>query len=445
MIVETNKKTAIVNAVVFDGINIIGLKTVIFKSGKIISVGVEDFSGAEIIDATGCTLLPGFIDAHVHTSIDGLREALQFGVTTELEMAGSFGKKGREMQIKDNLDIADVRSACMALTPPGGHPDELMPKEEGIPNFILKKMEKMNEQEKADFFALFENKKAGEKSNLDVTTIEGAKAFVRNQVENGADYFKVMIEEGTVLNAPGLPMLSSEVIEAAIIEAHQLNKIAVAHVLTAETSKVAIEAGIDGLAHLFIDRPEWTDELIKMIAKSGAFVTPCLVLNSSILGNTACHVANDERVNFKINKEWKSTMCSCFNTFPKGNLDDSFKNVKDLHDAGVDILVGTDVSFPIPHLGGLAHGVSVHHELQLLVQAGLSPVEALRAATSVPAKRFELGDRGYIIEGNRADFILVKGDPTKNISDTLSITGVWKEGIQYLQNYVPLEENVSKL
>lgn len=431
---EKSKKTAIVNTTVFDGDNVIGSKTVVFENGIIIKIGGEVPADADIVDGTGATLIPGLIDAHVHTSIDGLREALQFGVTTELEMAGSFGKKGREMQIKDNQDLADVRSACMGLTPPGGHPDGLMPKEEGIPDFILKKMEKMNEQEKADFIALFESKEDGEKVDLDVTAIEGAIRFVQAQVENGADYFKIMIEEGTVLNAPGLPMLSQEVIKAAVDEAHKLNKIAIAHVLTAETSKAAIEAGMDGLAHLFIDRPEWTGDLVQMIAISGAFVTPCLVLNSSILGKTASHVTNDKRVISKLSTDWKNTMCSCFNTFLGGKMEDSFKNVLDLHNAGVDILVGTDVSYPIPHLGGLAHGVSVHHELQLLVEAGLTPIDALRAATSVPAKRFDLNDRGFIIEGNRADFVLVKGDPTVNISDTLSLIGVWKEGVQYLNN-----------
>ena len=431
---EKNRKTAIVNAAIFDGNRIINYKTVVFENGKIINIGGETPTDAEIIDATGATLLPGLIDAHVHTSTDGLREALQFGVTTELEMAGSFGKKGREIQIKDNRDLADVRSACMGLTPPGGHPDELIPKEEGIPDFILKKMEKMSEQEKADFIALFEAQEDGEKVELDVTTVEGAIKFVQAQVENGADYIKIMIEEGTVLNAPGLPMLSEQVLKAAVAEAHKLNKMAIAHALTAEAAKTAINVGIDGLAHLFIDRPLWTPELIGLIAESGAFVTPCLVLNSSIIGNNACHLANDERVNAKLNEDWKQTLCSCFNTFPEGKMEDSFKNVMDLHRAGVDILVGTDVSYPILSLGGLAHGASVHHELQLLVEAGLSPIEALRAATSVTAKRFGLNDRGNIVEGKRADFVLVKGDPTINISNTLSIIGVWKEGVQCLNN-----------
>lgn len=425
-----NKKTAVVNANVFDGIEILGQKNVVFQNGKIISITDEVPVDAEVIDGKGCTLLPGLIDAHVHTSEDSLRDAIQFGVTTELEMQGGMTKKGRELQLKDKGNIADVRSSGMALTAPGGHPDELIPKEDGIPSFILKKMEKMTEQEKKEFIASFEERKSEDGNKLDVTTKDGAVQFVRQQMENGADYFKIMIEEGTVMNAPGLPMIQPEVLKAAVDEAHKLGKIAIAHVLTAEAAKTAVEVGVDGLAHLFIDRPDWTPELIKSIADKGIFVTPCLVLNSSIIGKSACHVAKDERVEYKLNEDWKMTMCSCFNTFPSGNMEDNFNNVKDLFDAGVDILVGTDVSVPMAHLGGLAHGVSVHHEMQLLVEAGLSPKDALKSATSVIAKRFSLTDRGQIAEGLRADLVLVKGNPCESISDSLSILNVWKEGVE---------------
>ncbi len=387
-------------------------------------------SDAEIIDGNGCTLLPGLIDAHVHTSEDSLKEAIRFGITTELEMQGGMTKKGRELQLKNKSMIADVRSSGMALTAPGGHPDELIPKEEGIPGFILKKMEKMTEEEKKEFIAAFAERENEDGNKPDVTTLTGAVQFVQQQMENGADYFKIMIEEGTVMNAPGLPMIKTEVLKAAVDEAHKLGKIAIAHVLTAEAAKTAVEVGVDGLAHLFIDRPDWTPELIKSIADKGIFVTPCLVLNSSIIGKSACHIAHDERVESKLNEDWKMTMCSCFNTFPSGKMEDNFNNVKDLHDAGVDILVGTDVSVPMAHLGGLAHGVSVHHEMQLLVEAGLTPIDVLKAATSVIARRFNLTDRGQITEGLRADLVLVKGNPTENISDTLSIVGIWKEGVR---------------
>jgi len=116
------------------------------------------------------------------------------------------------------------------------------------------------------------------------------------------------------------------------------------------------------------------------------------------------------------------------NVYPQGNLKDAYASVMALHNAGVEILAGSDVSEPIPILSGLAHGASLHHELQLLVAAGMKPIEALRAATSIPARRFGLTDRGRIVPGARADLLLVDGDPITKISDTLSILGVWHRG-----------------
>src|SRR5262249_6952392 len=97
--------------------------------------------------------------------------------------------------------------------------------------------------------------------------------------------------------------------------------------------------------------------------------------------------------------------------------------VKQLHDAGVPILAGTDAGNP-----GTAHGAALHRELELLVNAGLSPTEALASATSVPATTFGLRDRGRIATGLRADLLLVAGDPTTDITATRDIVGVWKQG-----------------
>jgi imidazolonepropionase-like amidohydrolase len=118
------------------------------------------------------------------------------------------------------------------------------------------------------------------------------------------------------------------------------------------------------------------------------------------------------------------------NVYPQGNLEDAYATVRALRDEGVDILAGCDVSDPIPILGGLAHGASLHHELQLLVTAGLTPIEALCAATSTPARCFGLIDRGRIAPGALADLLLVDGDPLINIADTLAIRTVWHRGVQ---------------
>jgi imidazolonepropionase-like amidohydrolase len=419
--------TAITNARIFDGEKVLEATMVLIEGEQILSVGGEIPEQAVIIDAKGGTLLPGLIDAHVHTSVEGLRDALKFGVTTELEMMGGYTKNGRETQLKGMEDIADVRSAGMGVTPPGGHPDELMPGDGEIPDFVLKELEKMSEEDRNAMLAAHAHDH-GEAPSL--ANRDEALAFVSEQVKDGADYIKIMIEEGTVLAAPGLPVLSKDILSAAVEEAHRHDKIVIAHVLTAESSRQAIEIGVDGLAHLFIDRPAYTPDLVNMIAEAGAFVTPCLVLNSSIIGKSAADLAKDPRVSSKLSTEWIDTLNASFHTYPQGSMEDNYMNIMDLHRAGVDILVGTDVSVPVPTLGGLAHGASVHHEMQLLVEAGFTPVEALQSATSKTARRFSLDDRGRIVQGARADLVLVDGDPTVQISDTLSIREVWQLGVR---------------
>jgi len=79
---------------------------------------------------------------------------------------------------------------------------------------------------------------------------------------------------------------------------------------------------------------------------------------------------------------------------------------------------------------GTAYGLSVHHELWLYVnKCGFTPLEALKSATSVTAKRFRFPDRGGIAPGLKADLVLIDGNPTENIEDTLKITAVWRDGV----------------
>lgn len=414
-------KTAIINARIFDGETILDATTVVLEGATIVEVGGPVPVDAEIIDAHRGTVIPGLIDSHVHTSLEALELALTFGVTTELEMQGMFTRNKRE-QVTDNDRLADVRSAGFGITPPGGHPSELMGSDD--------------DSEEAPW----EDADGGEDTSFwqDIvmpfsTTPEEAVAFISQLAETGSDYIKFMIDDGTVEGAPGLPLLGDDVVIAGVAEAHRLQLLTVAHTLTVDATLTAVDAGIDGLVHLFMDQPH-TLAIIDRIATSDAFVIPCIVLNASMMGITAAEFAADPRVISKLDETWIATLNSSYDRYPQGNLDDVFASVKALQAAGVDILVGTDVSFPLPTLGGMAHGASVHHELQMLVRAGLTPLEALRAATATPARRFGLTDRGRIQKGMRADLLLVDGDPTTNISDTLNIRQIWRRGTALEQN-----------
>ena len=397
--------TAITNAKIFDGERVIEEKTVSIDGEFIQSIGGEVPSGATLIDAHGATLIPGLIDSHVHTDLNGLHDALKFGVTTEMEMMGHWSFKKRK-EVADRRDVADIRSAGMGITPPGGHPSQFM---KSSSNLLLR------------FFYRYPF----------VSTPDEAVKFVDKQVANGADYIKIFIEDGSTIGSPGLRVTSNEVLNASVKEAHRLGMMAIAHVTTIEGSKKAISAGVDGLAHLFFDRQP-TPGLIAEIVASGAFVIPTLVTLSSAFGNSAAALAADKRVSTKLSKKWLDSLSRSMNVYTQGKLEDAFASVMALHKAGVDILAGCDVSEPIPILGGLAHGASLHHELQLLVSAGLTPIEALKAATSNPARRFGLNDRGRIVPGARADLVLIDGDPTPNISDTLSIEAIWRQGVRLI-------------
>jgi imidazolonepropionase-like amidohydrolase len=409
----TMAMTAITHARVFDGERVLEDHTVVIRGTTIAAVGGAIPDGATVIDATGATLLPGLIDSHVHTSAAGLALALRFGVTTELEMQGTLTRSNRG-EITGNDNVADVQSAGFGITPPGGHPSELFPpgRRPGHDGGIADDDDEHGSGQIVMPFA---------------ATPEEAVRYIPALIAAGSDYIKFMIDDGSIEGSPGLPMLDAATVAAGVTEAHRRGMLTVAHALTTDATRTAIEAGIDGLAHLFMDRPH-TTAIIDLIARSGAFVAPCVVLNSSMMGITAEAFAADPRVSSKLDPAWLATLRSSYNRYPQGNLEDVLASVKALHEAGVDLLAGTDVAVPVPFLGGMAHGASIHHELQLLVRAGLTPVDALRAATSVPARRFGLNDRGRIAEGLRADLVLVDGDPTVTISDTLNITGVWRRG-----------------
>ncbi|KAJ9500973.1 hypothetical protein H2202_003531 [Exophiala xenobiotica] len=399
--------TAITNVRVFDGENILPATTVVVSGTTVSSVGRIVPGGATVVDGKGCTLLPGLIDSHVHTGIPQLKLALRFGVTTELEMMGHWTTDQRN-EISERDDLADLRTASYGLTPPDGHPNQLTKKLD-LP------MPQPDHSCGSNHEPLLMNAR----------TPDEAIAFVRQRVKEGADYIKIMIEEGSVFQSPGLPMLSQETVSAAVQETHRQNKLAIAHAMTYDAAEAAATAGIDGLAHLFIDRDADSSILKKL---SGMFITPCLCLNASILGNKPTEFAADPRVSAKLPPTWLAHLQGSMDTFTDADFDVVLKTVADLHRAGIDILVGTDSSFPVPHLAGIAHGASVHHELQLLVHAGFTPIEALRAATSVPARCFGLTDRGRIQDGLRADLLLVQGDPTSDIRSTLSIRSVWRRG-----------------
>lgn len=382
------------NARVFDGNRVIE-GDVLVRGGVIAAVGkrIDAGENATVIDGKGRTLLPGLIDSHTHVFGNALEQALIFGVTTELDMFTDvrLARTMREQQAAGQASQrADLFSAGTLVTAPGGHGTEYgMP----IPT---------------------------------ITSPAEAPAFVDARLAEGSDWIKIVYDDGRSYGRT-IPTVSAETMRAVIAAAHARKKLAVVHIGTLAAAREAIEAGADALIHLFVDH-EPDAELGAFVAKHSAFVIPTLVVLKSITGvGGGAPLVDDARIDPYLDAASHAQLQQAFPRRP-GAPPVSYASaeaaVRQLFAAKVPILAGSDAPNP-----GTAHGVALHRELELLVAAGLTPEQALTAATSAPAKAFRLADRGRIAPGLRADLLLVNGDPTRDITATRDIAGVWKGGV----------------
>ena len=377
---------------VFDGERVIPNASVVIRGGVIAAVGPEEPipEGRETIEGAGRTLLPGLIDAHAHARGPALREQLNFGVTTVLDMATDpkwAAAMRREQAAGEGLDRAYLFSAGTLITAPKGHGTE----HEDIPT---------------------------------ISSPAQAQEVVDARIAEGSDFIKIVYDDNLTYGR-AIPTIDKQTMKAVVDAAHARGKLAVVHIGSVSGARDALEAGADGLVHLSLDRTV-DGALVKLAKQRGAFIVPTLSLNESLCGiASGASLVADPRVAPFLSPFWAENLARSFRVGPGHPFDFQvvLASVARLHDAGVPILAGTDA--PVP---GTAHGASVHRELELLVRAGLTPMEALRAATSAPARAFGLRDRGRIAVGQRADLVLVRGDPTSDIRATRDIEAIWRSG-----------------
>ena len=221
-----------------------------------------------------------------------------------------------------------------------------------------------------------------------------------------------------------LPTLAVSTLPRIVAAARTHDLLAVFHISTAEAAGEAIAAGADGLAHMYFDGAGG-QELIEAARNAGIFVVPTLAVLETVTGTGGGReLAADPPIAPFLTPEQRGGLDQDFGQAPDPEaMATILADVGALHAAGVPILAGSDAPNP-----GTAHGASVHRELELLVRAGLTPVEALRAATAVPADTFGLDDRGRIAPGFKADLLLVRGDATADVLATRDIAAIWKDG-----------------
>ena len=348
-------KIAIVNVRVFDGHRILEPSTVIIENGMI-GINAE---GAVEIDGQGGVLLPGLIDAHIHLhDIHNLRRLVSHGITTGLDMAC------RPPSLVDSLrghkGLTDIRSPGQPAASPRSKHAKMM-------------------KTPADLL---------------VSNPEDATQFVRDRVNEGSDYIKIISD---------IPGHDEATLKALVNAAHEHDKLTIAHASNLAAFKLAQTAPIDMITHVPLDK-DLDDASVTQMLNEKRISIPTLSMMKAIFE--------------KLHREGE-------------DYSHARASVRAMYTAGIPILAGTDANAAARAPANVPHGESIHTELELLVEAGLSNVDALKAATSLPAQYFGLHDRGVIEPGCRADLILIADDPIKDIRATREIRRIWCGGIEY--------------
>jgi imidazolonepropionase-like amidohydrolase len=348
--------TKITNVRVFTGRGLSDPGPVVIADGVL----AADGPAGQTIDGSGKVLLPGLIDAHMHTVLGrpDLQHLADWGVTTGLDMASWPLEFVTEMRAQTG--VADIRSCTIPAAAPGGEHARL-------PGFPA--------------------------AGIVATPAQG-RAFVARRVDDGADYIKIVTEA-----APPAGM-DQATVDAIVTAAHEHGLPVVAHAVTTGAFHVAIQAGVDISTHAPLDGV-LDDDAVQRMRDAGMVSVPTLTMMEAVA---------ELRAALGLRYEYARDTVTKF------------------HQAGLPILAGTDANSAPGVPASPPHGESLHHELELLVAAGLSPAEALRGATAAVAEVFGLPDRGVVAAGRRADLLLVDGDPVADITATRNIAGVWIAG-----------------
>jgi len=377
---------------------------VVIQDGRIKSVGDAVPAGAQVVDASGLTVSPGFIDAHTHALLDGdltdveydeqvlkeslpyralratqaMRIALQHGFTTHRDI-GNEGAGFADVDLKKAIAKGIVVGprlfvATKALAPTGAY---------GIGGTAYSW-----EWEWPKGVQLCDG-------------ADGCRKAVRDQISHGADWIKVYADRGYFKRPDGsirsLPNFTEEELKAIVDQAHRTNKKVAAHSITPSGHAIALAAGVDSIEHGNV----LDDATVKMMAQKKVYLSPTLTVSAYVAGARS-----------KTNPIW--------NALEKIS-EESFRRALA---AGVQIALGTDAGgFPWEE-------INQAQEFRRYVAWGMTPWQALRSGTVVAAtllgKESELGT---IAPGAYADLVGMKDDPLKDITATERVSFVMKEGV----------------
>ena len=392
---------ALVGATLVDGTGAppISDGTVVVRNGRIAEIGpssqVAVPSDAVRLDLRGQTILPGLINVHGHANVTrGLQSDEQFNTRENVE---------RQLQLYGAYGVTTVLSL-------GGDSD---------PGYALR-----DEAPRGRARLLVAGRE------VDATTAQDAAAQVDALAARQTDWVKVRLDD----NLGATRKLPREAISAAIARAHA-NKLRVgAHLFYLDDAKFLVRSGVDMLAHSVRDLPV-DDELIRLMRERSTCYSPTLMreVSTFVYESTPAFFADEffdrhadrptvEALKAPARQEQVRTSKAAQRY--KVGLEQASRNLKTLKDAGIRVAMGTDTG-PV----GRFQGYFEHLELEMMVKAGLTPMQAIVAATGDAARCLgKAGEIGTLQKGAWADLLVFAASPVDDIRNTRTLRTVVTAG-----------------